>query len=225
MIKAIIFDADGPLYQHTGDALRREQELLRQYGYHGSVEAFRANYGQEKLKGYVALETVPEMFRNILISIGLTLSDEEARDFADKFDAIHQRVNATPDAIATLRKLKSDGYFTCVLTDSFYSAEAKLPWLERIDLKSYLDDMVSSLDIGKLKNTPDAYQACLDKLGTLAEESIFVGHQQYEMDGARAAHIKSVAILPIAVPDIKADYTINALSELPGLLTKLNSTS
>jgi FMN phosphatase YigB (HAD superfamily) len=223
MIKALILDADGPLYQHIGDATQQEQELLRNYGYLGTIDAFKESYENEKLKGYVAEETVPEMFQSILASIGLEISTKQAKNFADSFDAIHKQVIATPDAATTLRKLKSKDYITCILTDSFYSSEAKWSWFEEIGLKSYLDDMVSSLDIRKLKNTPEAYQACLDRLGVFANESIFVGHQQYEMDGAQAAHIKSVAILPIATPNIRADYSINALSELPDLLTRLDN--
>jgi FMN phosphatase YigB (HAD superfamily) len=85
--------------------------------------------------------------------------------------------------------------------------------------------MVISLDIKKLKSAPEAYQACLDKLGVAADEAVFVGHQQYEMDGAKAAHVMSVAILPIATPNIQADYTVNALSEVPDLLMQLNKAS
>jgi FMN phosphatase YigB (HAD superfamily) len=224
MIRAIIFDADGPLYEHTGDASRQEQALLQEYGYHGRLEDFKASYEKEKWKGYVAQETVPNMFRIILASVGVDIAIEEAKEFADSFDTIHKQVSATPDAVTTLKTLKDAGYLTCVLTDSFYSAEAKWPWFEQIGLRPYLDDMVSSLDIRKLKATPEAYRACLDKLGVLADESIFVGHQQYEMDGAKAAHVKSVAILPIATPNITADYTIDALAELPNLFTRLNDT-
>lgn len=223
MIRAIIFDADGPLYQHTGNATEQEEELLRRYGFHGKPEDFKTCYEKEKWKGYVAEETVPEMFQKMLAVIGVDVSLEQANEFAEAFDVIHKQVSATQDAVATLKQLKNESYLTCILTDSFYSAEAKWPWFEQMGLKPYLDDMVSSLDIEKLKATPEAYQACLDKLGVSADESIFVGHQQYEMDGAKAAHVESVAILPIATPNIQADFTINALAELPALLAKLNS--
>jgi FMN phosphatase YigB (HAD superfamily) len=86
----------------------------------------------------------------------------------------------------------------------------------------YLDDIISSHDIRKLKDTPEAYQACLDRLKINADEALFVGHQEYEMTGARAAHVSSVAVMPIATPNINADYKINTLSELPGLLEQIN---
>jgi FMN phosphatase YigB (HAD superfamily) len=222
MIKAVIFDADGPLYQHATDTSSQEQELLHSYGFKGALADFKQAYEKEKWKGYTAEETVPAMFRTILSSAGMEVSIEEAQAFANDFDALHKRVVATPGALSTLQVIKSNGYRTCVLTDSFYAAEAKWPWFEQIGLKPYLDDMVSSFDIQKLKAAPEAYQACLDKLGVTAEEAIFVGHQQYEMDGAKAASIKSVAILPIATPGIKADWTIDTLSELPGLLAQLS---
>src|SRR5581483_1654680 len=223
MIKAIIFDADGPLYHRTGDITSQTQALLEEYGYHGDIKLFDERYEKEKFKAYVAEETPAQMFQNILALVGVNISTAQAKEVANKFDAIHKQVTATPDAIATLRQLKAEGYLTCVLTDSFYSAEAKWPWFEQLGLKQYLDDMVSSLDIRKLKNTPEAYQACLDKLGVSADEAVFVGHQQYEMDGSKAVQVTSIAILPIATPHIRADYTINALSELSGVLKRINS--
>jgi len=81
-----------------------------------------------------------------------------------------------------------------------------------------IDYTVSSCDIRTLKDTPEAYKDCLQLLQTTEDETIFVGHQQYEMDGAKAARVQSVAILRIAMSNIQADYTINALSKLPDLL-------
>ena len=162
------------------------------------------------------------MFQNILDPIGVNMSVDQAKDFGDKFDAIHVNVTATPDAVATLKKLKGEGFLTCVLTDSYYFAETKWPMFERIGMKRYLDEMVISIEIKKLKSTPDAYQACLGKFGVSFDEAVFVGHQQYEMDGAKLANVRSIAILPIATPNIQADYTISSLSELPGLLSRIN---
>lgn len=220
MIKAIIFDADGPLYQHAGNT-EQEQRLLRKYGYHGSYDDFKSAYEKEKWKSYIAQETPQKMFRNILTSIGLYVSDAEAKLFAANFDPVHEQVEAAPDARTILKTLKEVGYLTCVLTDSFYSAGTKWQWFERIGLKPYLDCLISSWDIGKLKNSPEAFQACLDKLDVSADEALFVGHQQYEMDGAKAARIGSVAILPIATPNIQADYLIRTLPELSQLLARL----
>jgi len=223
MIKVIIFDADGPLYFRTGDVASKIQKLLENYGFTGDVRVFSEQYDKEKYVAYAGDESPAKMFQNVLSSIGVNSTIEEAKEFGNKFDEIYVNVTATPDALATLKQLKSAEYQTCVLTDSYYHANTKWPMFERIGLKQYLDDMVISIDIKQLKSTPEAYQACLDRFGVSADEAVFVGHQQYEMDGAKAANVTSIAILPIATPNIKADYTIDNLSELPDLLEKINN--
>ena len=224
MIKAIIFDADGPLYHRSDDAADKTRKLLQEYGC-SNMKSFEETYEKEKLKGYDAEETPAEMFRNTFASTGSTVSLEQAKEFARKFDIIHSQVVAAQNALKTLEQLKRKGYLICVLTDSFYSAEAKWQWFERIGLKQYINDIVSSVDIKRLKDSAEAYLTCLDILHVSASEAIFVGHQQYEMDGAKAAHVKSIAILPIAAPDIHADYSVDALTELPSLLARLNNVS
>jgi FMN phosphatase YigB (HAD superfamily) len=239
MIKAIIFDADGPLYYRNLEVLEQQLALLNQYGYpgkltHGHVahinkyghlgnlEQFDTAYDKEKFRAYVHSESAPVMIKHILHSLGLDLSEADLQHFAVEFKKLHTEITSTPSAVPTLKQLKAQGFKTCVLTDSFYSSDEKWQWFRAIGLGDVLDYVVSSYDIRTLKNTPEAYVDCLQLLQTSEDETIFVGHQQYEMDGAKAARVRSVAILPIATPDIQADYTINDLSELPDLLVELN---
>jgi HAD superfamily hydrolase (TIGR01549 family) len=222
MIKAIIFDADGPLYHRTAEVDAQKQSLLREFGFTGELHQFKEVYEKEKFGGYTRAVTVTKMFQNVLESLDVHITQEEAERFAKKFDTIQRQVTATSDAIATLELLRSGGYKICILTDSFFSAKDKWPWFKQMGMDMHLDAIVSSYDIRKLKDTPDAYQACLDQLNVNADEALFVGHQEYEMVGARAAHVSSVAVMPIANPNISADYKINTLSELPGLLGQIS---
>ncbi len=240
MIKAIIFDADGPLYYRSPEVLERQLALLNKYGYPnnltnhhvahlnkyghlGNLNGFNAAYDQEKFKAYVRSESVPVMIHHILHSLDIKLSDLDLQKFAKEFKKLHADITPTRDAIPTLKLLRSQGFKTCVLTDSFYSTEEKWQWFKAAGLDTVLDYMVSSYDIRRLKDAREAYEDCLQLLRTTQDEAIFVGHQQYEMDGAKAANVKAVAILPIATPNITADYTINSLSELPDLLRQLNN--
>jgi FMN phosphatase YigB (HAD superfamily) len=223
MIKALIFDADGPLYFRTSDVTRKKRALLADFGYSGELQQFEAAYEQEKFKGYVRAETAEEMFRNILESIELAVSVKEAASFTKQFNDIQRQVTATPEAVATLKQLKDEGYKICVLTDSFFSSEEKKRWFVDLGLDAYLDGVVSSFDIHMLKDTPGAYQACLEVLETTASETVFVGHQEYEMVGARASGVTSISVTPIATPNIHSDYAVGSLSELPELLKKVNS--
>jgi FMN phosphatase YigB (HAD superfamily) len=224
MIKAIIFDADGPLYYRAETVTQQLKSLLADFGYHGDIKEFKQAYESEKFKAYVRSETEAEMDCTILQSIGVQVSHGEAVDFAEKFDAIQRQITAAVDAVATLKQLKSGEYKTCVLTDSFYSSQEKWSWFKALGMNTYIDHIVSSYDIRRLKDTPEAYRACLDLLNTNANETVFVGHQEYEMSGARASKIASIAVMPIATPGIHSDYQVDSLSELPELIKGINQT-
>jgi len=222
MIKALIFDADGPLYYRTEKVALKLKSLLAVFGYHGDMRKFKQAYEIEKFKAYVRAESEAAMDHNILQSIGVQTSPAEAKRFAKEFDAIQRQITATADAVAVLRQLKTEGYKICVLTDSFYASKEKWQWFSALGMDAYIDHIVSSYDIRKLKDTPEAYQASLDALDVSANEAVFVGHQQYEMTGAHAANVASIAVLPIATPTIQADYAVNSLSQLPRLLKQIN---
>jgi FMN phosphatase YigB (HAD superfamily) len=222
MIKAVIFDADGPLYVRKPEVVQKKRSLLAEFGYTGDLQRFEDAYEKEKFKGYVGSETAEEMFQNILRTIGLNIPFEEVITFAKSFDVLQRQVTATKDAVTALKLLKNDNYKICVLTDSCYSSEEKWSWFQKLGMGQYLDGIVSSHDIRKLKDVPEAYRACLDLLGISAGEAVFVGHQEYEMIGARASKIISIAVMPIATSDIHSDYRVNSLSELPELLKEIN---
>jgi len=238
-IKAVIFDADGPLYYRTPEVLDQQLALLNHYGYPdklehhqlahvnkyghlGNLGKFNTAYEAEKFKTYAREQSELTMARHILHTLGLKLPNSQLSHFVAQLNRILSHITARPDALPALQALKTAGYQTCVLTDSFHPSAQKWRWFKAIGLAPYLDYIISSYDIRRLKNTPKAYQACLKELGSTADQTVFVGHQSYEMTGARQAGIRCIALTPIAPADIKADYGINSLTELPHLLKQLS---
>jgi len=67
------------------------------------------------------------------------------------------------------------------------------------------------------KDKKESYEECLKRMKLKHDEVIFVGHKQYEMNGAKKADVVSVAILPISDKNIKSDYNINTIQELLSL--------
>lgn len=239
MIKALIFDADGPLYYRSAEVLDRQLALLQAYGYPGhldhrglnhlnkyghtgSLDQYNTAYEAEKFKAYAREESEFLMVRRILHALSLKLPNAKLSYFVTALNRILSQVTAQPGAKTALSNLKASGYQICILTDSFHPSTEKWRWFSRIGLAPYIDHIVSSYDIRTLKDTPEAYQACLDTLQTAANQTVFIGHQPYEMTGARRAGIRSVAIMPIAPPDIKSDYKVNSINDLPTLLKQLS---
>ena len=66
---------------------------------------------------------------------------------------------------------------------------------KKIKLDEFIDCISCSSETGFTKDDKDSFLLAAKKLGLLPSEILFVGHQKYEMDGARSAGIRSVSII------------------------------
>jgi HAD superfamily hydrolase (TIGR01509 family) len=223
-VKAFIFDADGPLYQRGSANKSQKIELLKKYGFTADYTRFDTAYNDEKFKAYVQTESAAVMFVNVFQTLGIKLDSEQSELFTKEFNTIQARVDPSPSALETLAWLHENRYKVCILTDSFFSAAEKWPWFKQLGMDAYIDEIISSFDIKRPKDTPEAYQVCLSRLGVSAHEAVFVGHQQYEMVGAKKVGITSICLKPIAIPaNTVGDYTINSLTEIKSVLASVSS--
>ena len=102
-----------------------------------------------------------------------------------------------------------------ILTDTFNSEYEKRETFKRIGLEQFIDAIVCSGETGFTKDEKESYEIMLRKLDLNPSEVLFVGHQTYEMQGARKANIKSVSI----VKGIGENIHIANLSELIELVS------
>ena len=223
MIKAIIFDADGPLYQRTSDNTDANISLLHDFGFDGDYSTFAEAYNSEIHQVYDRSESVDALFHNLFSKLDVDIDDAKMKNFIERFYTIRAHISPSPHAVETLKWANENGYKTCVLTDHYLPSEGLRAWFEKLGMSQNLDAVVSSFDTRHLKDSPEAYEACLSKLGVTAQEAVFVGHQQYEMDGAKKAGVMSICLRSIAIPEeTKGDHTIDNLGDLQNLLTQLN---
>jgi len=222
-IKAIIFDADGPLYQRTSDNTQANIALPQDFGFEGEYSSFVEAYNKEIHQVYDRSESVVTLFQHVFAQLGIRTDDTGVESFIGRFYKIRAQISPSPHAIDTLRWFHENGYKICVLTDHYLSSEGLRDWFEKLSESAYIDDIVSSFDTKHLKGSPEAYQECLLKLSFTPSEVVFVGHQQYEMDGAKKAGVTSICLASIAIPvGTNGDHTINSLGELPSLIKQLN---
>jgi len=223
-VKGIIFDADGPLYIRDADYKQKEKDLLLRFGWsEDKLEKFKESYESQKEAAYVQEITVNEMFRKIFEENGIEFGNEQLDKFVKDFNIIHSQIVISGNSPNVLQQIKNMGIKICVLTDSFYPEKEKWEWFKSINLDPLIDIIVTSFDIKKLKDSKEAYQICLEKMNLQPNEVIFVGHKQYEMDGAKKADILSVNIQNISEPNIISDYNISVLDELPQLIENTTS--
>jgi FMN phosphatase YigB (HAD superfamily) len=222
IVKGIIFDADGPLYFRDKNTKEAEKALVSLFGIK-DYEKFKVTYESLKNKAYVQEISVLEMFTSLFQEFNISLDQIRLNDFIDQFNKLHSQITAVDGAIETLKQLKSQNLVTCVLTDSFYPENEKWNWFRSIGMDKYLDYIVTSFDIKYLKDTKEAFDVCLKKMQLENSNVAFVGHKQYEMDGTDKSGITSIAILPISEINIKADYYLNSIIELPNWVKNINS--
>lgn len=119
----------------------------------------------------------------------------------------------------TLLKLKAQGYLLGIVTDTANSLSAKLNWFERGGFGHVWDSIISSMDIGVRKPDPSIYQAALRQLGLSPSQAVFVGHRNYELEGARAVGMTTIAFN--YDPDAQADCYIAQFCELVDAVAKV----
>lgn len=97
-----------------------------------------------------------------------------------------------PEFLETIAAARAAGVRLAVLSnelDLFYGADfrTKLPFLEQFEV------IVDATYTGILKPDPRAYQICLDQLGLMAGECVFVDDQDRNIKGAERVGLRAVA--------------------------------
>ncbi len=143
----------------------------------------------------------------------------------------YRRVKASflepyPHVMPTLIGLKAKGYKLAVVSD----APRMRAWLRLASMKltDFFDVVVTMDDVsGKLKPDPAPYELALRKLGLKASEVVFVGDNPgRDILGAAKLGIKTVLAkygvwTKPGKGSVKPDYEVTDISELTGILRKL----
>ena len=88
-------------------------------------------------------------------------------------------------------------------------------WFKTIGIDGIWDSYADSCELGVVKPDARIYLAALNPLKVAPENAIFVGHAQYEIDGAKALGMTTVRFNPDA-DCTKSDHLI---AHFPDLLT------
>lgn len=115
----------------------------------------------------------------------------------------------------TLLELKSRGFKLGIVTDAAVPKAKKLEWLEARGLKIDWDAYANSMNLGVRKPDRAMYHKALLQAGVSASEAVFVGHDQRELEGARAVGFTTVAFNYDL--EAKADFYIKDFPELLSL--------
>lgn len=97
-----------------------------------------------------------------------------------------------PEAVDALKEAKRAGLRIALVTSkNKVELETFLP---RLNVNGWVDVVVSSSDVARPKPAPDSVIVALRELGLLPQEAIFVGDTVYDIQCAREAGVKVIAV-------------------------------
>ena len=161
-----------------------------------------------------------EVYRDTWHRAGLRLPDGLLHDILDAEQQCWDRaVRVDPDALAVLAWLGAHGIRRGICSNAPFPPAMMRRQLDVNGIAAHVDGVVFSSEVGRRKPAPDVYLAALDAIGTLPEETLFVGDRVREdFEGPAAAGMRAVLVARDAAGRIDGIPTIASLAELPGIL-------
>ena len=208
-VKAILFDAGDILYFRSEKG-NKFAEFIKTFSIENPdcLEGKKVELVQLAYRGRISQDQFRE---EILQLYGIT--DPENKEIGKKIlDEEDNSVQFFDGVKETLLALKSHGFYLGIITDTANSVSAKLSWFESGGFGHIWDSVISSRELGVRKPDPNIYQAALDQLNITADQALFVGHKEVEINGAHAVGLKTIAFnYDIGV---KSEFYIDHFSDL-----------
>ena len=169
---------------------------------------------EEKLtEVYIGKRAYWDAFAELLHDLGQ--NDEEirqTRSIAEQLASKAETRTLFEGVLETLSQLNSQGLRLGILSDT-ESREARVRQrLADLNIESFFDTVVTSIDIGYAKPQPQAYEIALRRLNAVARDTLFVGHDEEELVGAMHCGVTAVAFNYEGA--VQANHRIESFREL-----------
>ncbi len=188
MTRAILFDLFETLVTESRAPVTRASTLGLQLGLDPDV--FRAEWKSRRgrvIRGQLT-------FRQALLDIGDVLGRSPDGTQLERMCRTRIKEKAVPfgsveaRVLTVVGKLREQGIRLAVISNCFAEdvrAWSVCPLMERFDCSLF------SFEIGLAKPDPEIYREALRRLGTSAEEALFVGDEMDELQGAERVGIRA----------------------------------
>ena len=215
MVRGILFDAAGVLYQRPVPTNQFVAERLRAMGLPGVLSAQdRVRQKALKAEGSRALISPGEYWDAVLRMHGVT-APAERQALVAAIERHSDDVYAMPGCEEALAGLRQRGFVLCIVTNTMHSLERKMQWLDKAGIARWIDFVACSTVVHAQKPEPAIYLAALQQARLSPGEAAFVGHDAVELDGAQRVGLATVAVH--YGPGARADYYATSLADLLNL--------
>ncbi|MFH1722331.1 MAG: HAD family phosphatase [Candidatus Altiarchaeota archaeon] len=187
MMKGIIFDGDGILFDSFNANLKAHQEVLARYGVLFTKEYYLQSQGRK----------TQEMHRESFEKAGLPFP-ENIDKISDEKNLLYRKsflgeVLMLPGVRDFLKDLKKENVLVAVATAMFSKNISAL--LEKFDLNDFFSVVVSGDDVKRAKPDPEIYRLAAEKLNLDPRECVVFEDAPLGVKSAKAAGMKVVGVL------------------------------
>jgi HAD superfamily hydrolase (TIGR01509 family) len=182
--RAVLLDVDGTLIDSNDAHAAAWVDVGREFGFDIDFSHVR------RLIGKGGDKVLPEL-------TGLEEDDERGAKMKERRGEIfRERYLATlrpfPHARELLERMREDGLTLSVATSA--SKEDMGALLEQAGIEDLIEERTSSSDAEESKPDPDIVEAALEAAGVTAEEAVMLGDTPYDVEAARRAGVRCVAV-------------------------------
>nr|WP_295678034.1 HAD family hydrolase [uncultured Lachnoclostridium sp.] len=183
-IKTVIFDLDGTLLNTLDDLKDSVNATLSAYGFpERSLDEVRKFVGNG-------------VARLMELAVPWQLENEQAKEVLEFFK-MHYAKNCNHktrpyDGILTLlEQLKNQGYQLAIVSNKF---DAAVKDLNQLYFSKFIDVAVGQREGVRRKPFPDTVNIALEEVGCSAEEVLYIGDSEVDVETAKNAGLRLLAV-------------------------------
>ena len=181
MVKVVVLDVDGTLmdtnYLHTEAWARAFEEVGHR------VPRVRLHKEVGKGAGLLIREFVDD-----------EETVEKIRDLhSEYYEGLQEYGHPLPGAKELISSLKERGYEVWLVTSA--KDEELEHHMQELEAEDSVDGVVNSSAVENAKPAPDIFEEALRRAGATADETVTVGDAVWDVEAAREAGIRTVAVL------------------------------
>ncbi len=171
-----------------------------------------------------------ELLKKLEARKGTQLQQQQWLDYAGCwYEPLRKIANVEADIVETLKKLKDAGLKLGVLSNTFIHASTLEKHFEQIGILDFFDVRLYSYEYPFRKPDKRIFLAAAEKMNLEPANILYVG-DRIDIDINGAAAVGMQGVLKRAYTNIKKKshdniVKINKLSELPGVIENMNSSS
>lgn len=215
MLKLLIFDLDGTLADTSADIANAVNYAIEPLG--------KSSYSVEEIKAMVG-SGITKLIRSLIPSEASIPEENIVKRFLDYYsEHLLDNTKAYSYVKETLSNL-GDGYKKAVISNKREGFSREI--LEGIGILQFFDIVLGSDSVREQKPSPVPLLEVMKRFGVAKDEAVMIGDSSYDIQAARAAGVKVVAVTygfrsRETLKD--ADYIIDRFDELLNILPVLNS--